>query len=430
MIRGPIVMLDNLVLSLSDSLDLIHPRVVDHQQRVAYIALRLGRAMGYDPAAQADLMYAAVLHDIGALSLEEKVSMMEVDFEKHGNHTGIGFDLLRRFTHFTKSSELVRFHHHFWGVEEAWEETGRDVRLSCNAIHLADYVDRFVRRDAGILGQAKAIREEVSRLEGTHFSPDLVQCFRELAVQESFWLDFDSSRIYRVLLDMIAWPRVELKLDELEQIGVIFSHIVDFRSPFTATHSAGVATVARELAKRMYFSEKDCRLMHVAGFLHDLGKVAVPNSILDKPEKLDSDEFDVIRAHTYYTYQILSTIGGFDDIASWAAFHHERLDGKGYPFHLNGSELSLGSRIMCVADVFTAVTENRPYRRGTERNETMPILLNLVKSGALDGNIVRILDENYEEMDGIRARVQETHMVNYKELIARRSSHSFKTCKS
>jgi HD-GYP domain-containing protein (c-di-GMP phosphodiesterase class II) len=426
MIRDPIVMLDNLVLSLSDSLDLIHPRVVDHQQRVAYIALRLGRAMGYDPAAQADLMYAAVLHDIGALSLEEKVSMMEVDFEKHENHTGIGFDLLRRFTHFAKSSEFVRFHHHSWGVEKAWEEAGRNVRLSCNAIHLADYIDRFVRRDAGILGQAKAIGEEVSRLEGTHFSPDLVQCFRELAVQESFWLDFASSRIYRVLLDMIAWPRVELKLDELEQIGMIFSHIVDFRSPFTATHSAGVATVARELAKRMHFSEKDCRLMHVAGFLHDLGKVAVPNSILDKSEKLDPGEFDVIRAHTYYTYQILSTIVGFEDIASWAAFHHERLDGKGYPFHLNGSELSLGSRIMCVADVFTAVTENRPYRRGTERNETMPILLNLVKSGALDGNIVRILEENYEEMDRIRARVQETHMVNYKELIASRSSHSFK----
>ena len=164
---------------------------------------------------------------------------------------------------------------------------------------------------------------------GDTFSPDLVQCFRELAVQESFWLDFASSRIYRVLLDMIAWPRVELKLDELEQIVMIFSHIVDFRSPFTATHSAGVATVARELAKRMHFSEKDCRLMHVAGFLHDLGKVAVPNSILDKSEKLDPGEFDVIRAHTYYTYQILSTIVGFEDIASWAAFHHERLDGKG-----------------------------------------------------------------------------------------------------
>lgn len=420
MIRDPIVMLDNLVLSLSDSLDLIHPSVVDHQQRVAYIALRLGRAMGYGPAALSDLMYAAVLHDIGALSVEEKVAMMRIDFERHSNHVELGADLLGGCTHFAKASEYVRFHHYSWGEEEDWGDLTGEIRLSSNAIHLADYVDRFIDRNVSILEQVKAVRNEISRLEGTRFSPALAKCFQELSVQESFWLDFSSTRIYRVLLDMIAWPRVELHLGELENIGKIFSQIVDFRSPFTATHSAGVGTVARELARRMHFSEKSCRLMLVAGFLHDLGKVAVPNSILEKPGKLDPGEFDVIRAHTYYTHQILSTIGGFEDIASWAAFHHERLDGKGYPFHLSGSELSLGSRIMCVADVFTAVTENRPYRRGTVRDETMPILLNLVKSGALDGNIVRILEENYEEMDRTRARVQGTHMANYKKMIAGR----------
>ncbi len=422
MIHDPIVMLDNLILSLSDSLDLVHPRAVDHQQRVAYIALRLGHAVGFDPVAQADLMYAAVLHDIGVLSVEEKVATMKIEFEEHGYHTELGADLLGRFCLFKKASELVRIHHDSWGEEGSRKETSRDVRLPANAIHLADYIDRFIQRNAGILVQVKAIRSEVARREGTLFSPDLVKCFQELAVQESFWLDFTSSRIYRVLLDMIAWPRVELQLDELEQIGTIFSRIVDFRSAFTATHSAGVATVARELARRMYFSGKDCRLMHVAGSLHDL---AVPNSILEKPGKLDPDEFDVIRAHTYFTYQILSRIGGFEDIARWASFHHERLDGKGYPFHLNGSELSLGSRIMCVADVFTTVAENRPHRRGTDRKETLPILLNLVKSGSLDGNIVKILGENYEEIDKIRAGVQEIHAVDYEKLIAQRSSCSF-----
>ncbi|MGA6993071.1 MAG: HD domain-containing phosphohydrolase, partial [Candidatus Deferrimicrobiaceae bacterium] len=184
-------------------------------------------------------------------------------------------------------------------------------------------------------------------------------------------------------------------------------------------------TVARELAKRMHFSEKDCRLMFVAGALHDLGKVAVPNSVLDKPGKLDPDEYDVIRVHTYFTYQILSTIGGFEDIVKWAAFHHERLDGKGYPFRLSGSELSLGSRIMCVADVFTAVNEFRPYRRDPNRKETLPILLNLVKSGSLDGNIVTVLADHYEEIDRGRAAVQEIHSADYRNLIARRSLCSF-----
>ncbi len=418
MIRDPIVMLDNLVLSLSDSLDLIHPNVVAHQQRVAYIALRLGRAMGYGPGALADLMYAGVMHDIGALSVEEKVSMMKIDFERHSTHADLGADLLAGCTDFAKASEYVRFHHYSWGEEEDWGDAPEEVRISSNAIHLADYVDRFIDRNGRVLDQAQATRNEISRLVGTRFSPELVKCFRDLSAQESFWLDFSSARIYRVLLDVIAWPRVELQIAELENIGRLFSKIVDYRSPFTATHSAGVGTVARELARRMHFSERSCRLMLVAGFLHDLGKVAVPNSILDKPGKLDPAEFDVIRAHTYYTYQILSTIGGFEDIVSWAAFHHERLDGKGYPFHVGGDELSLGSRIMCVADVFTAVTENRPYRRGTQRNESMPILRNLVKSGALDESIVGLVDENFEEMDGLRSRMQETHMESYRKTIA------------
>ncbi|MBI5575089.1 MAG: HD domain-containing protein [Deltaproteobacteria bacterium] len=419
MIRDPIVMLDNLVLSLSDSLDLIHPKVVAHQQRVAYIALRLGREMGFRPQDLSDLMYAGVLHDIGALSVEEKVNMMmKADFERFGNHTVLGAGLLAGCTHFTRASEYVRYHHYSWGEEENWEDADERTRLSANAIHLADYVDRFVKRDRSILEQVNAVRGEISRLKGTWFSPDLVECFGKLSAQESFWLDFTSTRIYRVLMDIIAWPRVELQLWELENIGKIFARIVDYRSPFTATHSSGVAVVARELARKMYFSEKSCRLMHVAGFLHDLGKVAVPNSILDKPGKLDPAEFDIVRAHTYHTYQILSTIGGFEDIAGWASFHHERLDGKGYPFHLGGSELSLGSRIMCVADVFTAVTENRPYRTGTRRDDTMPILLNLVKSGALDGNIVRIMEGNYEEMDGIRAREQNAHLSDYKRMVA------------
>ncbi|MCL5966349.1 MAG: HD domain-containing protein [Deltaproteobacteria bacterium] len=417
MIRDPVVLLDNLVLSLSDSLDLVHPCAVDHQQRVAYVALRLAQAIGYDPSEQAELMYAAVLHDIGVLSVEEKIETMTVEIEEQGSHMELGADLLRRFHLFAKAAEIVRFHHCSWSDEEGWKGAGADVRLSCNAIHLGDSVDRFLRRDAGVLGQVKSIRDEIARREGKRFAPDLAACFQELARQESFWLDLTSPRIYRVLLDMISWPRVALRLGELEQIGMIFSRIVDFRSPFTATHSVGVATAARELAGRMFFSEKECRLMLVAGFLHDLGKVAVPNAILDKPAKLDPDEFDVIRAHTYFTHQILSTIGGFEEVTQWAAFHHERLDGDGYPFHLKREELTLGSRIMCVADVFTAVTENRPYRRGTGREETVPILLNMVKHGALDENVVKVLMGDYAEIDRARAAAQEIYAGDYRKLL-------------
>src|SRR3990170_5269048 len=421
MLQEPTVMLDNLVLSLSDSLDLIHPSAADHQQRVAYIALRIAKAMGHHPAQQADLMYASVLHDIGLLSVEEKIQSMTMESKDEGRHAEIGCDLLRRFSSFVKASQIVRIHHRSWSDEPRQPETDDIVRVLANMLSLADHVDRAVNRGTGILVQAKAVVEGVSQSAGKEFSPGIVQCFRELAAEESFWLDFASPRIYYVLSGMVQWPRVELDLHAMEEIAKIFCRIVDFRSRFTSTHTAGVAAVARGLAQMMCFSGKGCQQMLVAGYLHDLGKVAVPNAILNKPGKLDPEEFDIIRAHTYHTYHILSTIGGFEEIAIWAAFHHERLDGKGYPFHVRGEDIPLGSRIMCVADVFTAVTENRPYRKGTGRNETLPILQNMARSGALDDHIVRVLAENYDEIDGMRSDVQEISASEYSDFVSKKT---------
>lgn len=413
MIRDPVVMLDNLVLSLSDSLDLVHHCASDHQQRVAYVALRMAQAMGYAFDKRADLLHAAALHDIGILSVEEKIESMQVDMENWQQHAELGADLLGRLDYFVPAAELVRWHHQPWSDIPGWEDTPANLRVSANILHLADWVDREVRRDADILSQAKHVREEIVRLSGSQFSPDLVACFREVSKAESFWLDLASPRIYSVLSGMVMWPRVELRMDGLEQVGQIFSRIVDFRSAYTATHSIGVATTAEELARRLGFEERGCRLMRIAGHLHDLGKVAIPNSILEKPAGLDPAESNVVRGHTYHTFHILATIGGFEEINMWASFHHERLNGAGYPFRHHGDVLPLGSRIMAVADVFTALSENRPYRKGTGRRENMPILFRLVDSGGLDGRIVKALAEEYEVINEVRSEAQRAYAAEY-----------------
>ncbi|NOZ68666.1 MAG: HD domain-containing protein, partial [Deferribacteres bacterium] len=167
---------------------------------------------------------------------------------------------------------------------------------------------------------------------------------------------------------------------------------------FTATHSSGVAAAASILSRIFGLTEKETGLMEVAGNLHDIGKLAIPNDILDKPGKLSKEEFAVIRSHTYYTYSVINTIGGLQQIAEWAAYHHEKLDGSGYPFHCTYDELGTGSRIMMVADLFTALAEDRPYRAGMSREGIIQIIKQLADRKLLDRRIVNILFENFDEI--------------------------------
>ncbi|NIA21902.1 MAG: HD domain-containing protein [Anaerolineaceae bacterium] len=225
--------------------------------------------------------------------------------------------------------------------------------------------------------------------------------------RESFWLDCVSGRIYSVLLDQVAdWPLLTINEKTIEPIAEMFAHVVDAASGWTATHTAGVAASAVALAERLNFSPRELLLMRAAGYFHDLGKLTVPSHILDKPGKLDPREWNIMKGHTYHTFRILNTIGGMPQMSEWAAFHHERLDGNGYPFHHDGKDLTLGARIMAVADVFTAISEDRPYRRGMPRAKALSILDNQARQGALDADIVSVLKANYDQIDATRREKQ------------------------
>ena len=204
-----------------------------------------------------------------------------------------------------------------------------------------------------------------------------------------------------------------MELGQLITISEFVRNLIDFRSKFTVTHSAGVSASASMIATLFGLTELESELMKVAGNLHDLGKVAIPNSILEKNSKLTDEEFAVMRQHTYVTYMVLSSIGGIQQITEWAAFHHERLDGSGYPFHLTSKKLGIGSRIVSVADIFTALAEDRPYRQGMNKNHSMSILKDLGNKHFLDINIIELLDGNYEQIHEATSEAQEKAMHTY-----------------
>jgi len=197
--------------------------------------------------------------------------------------------------------------------------------------------------------------------------------------------------------EQIDWPSLTIDEKTLGPIARVFGFLADATSQWTATHSAGVAAAAAvALDEQHNFSLREQFLMGPAGYFHDIGKLTIPTKILDKPGRLTPQGRSVLNSHTYHTFRILDTIGGMPQISEWAAFHHERLDGTGYPFHHTAKDLALGSRIMAVADVFVALTEDRPYHKAMSQDKVMGILKKLAGDSGLDGDVVRVLEKDYD----------------------------------
>jgi HD-GYP domain-containing protein (c-di-GMP phosphodiesterase class II) len=389
------VNLGNLILSLSDAMDLASPRLAQHQQRTAFIVSELGKAARLPQERLESAFMAALLHDVGALSLEEKIALHDWETDQTAAHCIRGAALLGTVPWLGRESDIVRSHHTEW---HQWvEPIDSPLAFDSQLVFLGDYMERLIDRHQYILHQHEDILSRAYALAGTSVHRDVLDLVRTVCGREEFWLDLCSPRLYSVLLNDGPFRRTEIGLSEISMIAELFRNIIDFRSRFTATHSSGVALAAATIAKAFGLTEVETTLIEVAGNFHDIGKLVIPNSILEKPGPLDKEDMAVMKSHPYHTYAILKTIGGIQGITAWAAYHHERLDGSGYPFHCKAEELSTGARIVAVADVFTALAEDRPYRKGMDSREIVRTLKQLSRT-ALDRRIVDLVIANHDEI--------------------------------
>lgn len=405
------VSLNQFVFSLSQALDLINPVMADHHKRVAYIALRVAEATGLNGKEKEDVVIAAALHDIGTLPRLDTDGLTTTVSDLRSAR--FGFQLLRKFKPFTLSARIVRFHCVDWARGQNREMEGEEVPSGSHIVHLANCVNGLVDRFKPILWQASGICEQIERLRGDILMPELVDVFLEVAASDAFWLDLNASDLLHLMATRIPFSTVELDEDGLQDFSELLAQMIDFRSRFTATHSSGVATTAATLAQLFGFPESDCKRIQVAGYLHDLGKLAIPTEQLEKNGKLTEEEWLTVRSHPYFSYRILSSIDGMEDIALWCDVHHERLCGTGYPFGANNSRIPLEARILAVADIFTALTEDRPYRAGLDRQSVLGILRKMVDNFDLDRKVVEVLEAHYDDLDRARIAAQKVALKEY-----------------
>ncbi|MBF0343792.1 MAG: HD domain-containing protein [Nitrospirae bacterium] len=400
------IRLKHLLTAFSKSMDYVDKALSNHHLRVACIANDIADAFDLPRQDRVNIFLASVLHDIGVFSLKEKLELVNYELKNPHAHAEKGYILIRDFKMFCDISNIIRYHHVPWdyGKGRFFDEV--EVPIGAHVIHLADRIEILINKDQEILSQRDAITKAINSRKNSLFIPEMVEAFIDLASKECFWFDASAPEIDQTIELKGIMSDAEIDIHELVEISKLYSHVIDFRSSFTALHSAGVSAVSSLLAQLVGFSSIECQMMSVAGYLHDIGKLSVPTELLEKQGKLTENEFNIMKHHVYQSYRILASVKNMETINSWASFHHERIDGSGYPFHLRGKDLPIGARIVAVADVFTAITEDRPYRKGMTEEQSLRLLQELAAQNALDSDIVSIAISYIGELNDIRNALQ------------------------
>ena len=404
----------DVIGAFANAMNLVSSEVQDHHEKVSYLAYRLAEAMGMDEDHRMLAFAGGLLHDIGGVLKQGNISLSDIEMSAR-DVAVTGASILKTFPLTSPFATVVM------ESQTPWQRL-KKLRAGLKApfqigqiVHLADAVSLLLSSDTPVLNQIEQIQKMIHCGGESEFGPEVLAAFDQLCSREAVWLDV----MYRPesFLDLITDNRW-ITLDEAVKLTEFMSKIVDFRSPFTAMHSAGVATTAVALAELAGMSEDECKLMRIAGYLHDIGKLKIPNEILEKPGKLTNEEFNIMKEHAYYTWILLKDVSGLEQITAWAALHHEKLNGNGYPFHLTEGELSLGSRIMTVADIFSALTEERPYRKSMAKEKVADILREDAQNGLLSGKIVDMLVDHYDVINERRAVESNNASKKYREILA------------
>lgn len=416
------IALSEVVASLSRALDLTEGQPLGHSVRACMIGMRLGEELGLGDDELAALYYALLLKDAGCSSNASRMAalfgsddqvvkpqMKIVDWDQKmrlaletWRNTGLKASLFSRMRYFLgiarqenmtrdiiaarceRGADIARrlgFPDATVGairsLDEHWNgngypegKRGEAIPLFSRILNIAQTAEVFLAR-----GGRMAALEILEERRGRWFDPRLVDRVLRWRTDRAWW----DAVVQPEILDQVTAlePEAQVRsLDDagLDQVAEAFAEIIDAKSPFTFAHSTNVARYACAIGARLGFDALSMQRTRRAGLLHDIGKVGVSNRILDKNGPLAADERAAIQAHPAYTWEILGRVSAFASFARQAATHHEKLDGTGYPWKLGSDELDLSARALVVADIYEALTADRPYRAGMTPEKALSIL--------------------------------------------------------
>ncbi|MBN2815062.1 MAG: HD domain-containing protein [Campylobacterales bacterium] len=390
-----LVNIREICYALSEALDYVGIDDVYHGKRVAYMASKMYEALGYSTERIDSIIIMGMLHDCGVSNTDIHHSLVkELDWEGSQNHCIKGAALLQKVSFYEEYAAAILYHHTHWSHLKDIE-ISQEKKEDANTIFLVDRVDALRAQNKS----PEEIIEILKEHKGSMFETRLVELFEKVSSPESFWFYLEENNVELFLQEWIHLEEAKnYSFENIKEISLMFSDIVDAKSSFTAQHSLKVSQICLYLGQKLELAEERLEILELAALLHDLGKLRIADSILEKRGPLNQDERKIMDRHSFDSEMILRKINGFKEVAELAASHHETLDGKGYPYQKDANSISLETRILTIGDIFQALAQNRPYRKTLELSSILKIMQEMESFGKLDNKVLNVLQKNAGEL--------------------------------
>lgn len=357
-----------LVAHLSGAFDLAEGQPVGHAARVAHVALAVASRLGFDSKTRQQVAYTALLHDAGVA-----VRLLPEDVEDTGGHAAAGAWAAELLELDEGVQNAIRATH------ERWDGTGRpqgrammEIPVEALIVSAAHWVnDQVGEGDHPLRVRAKLQGAAAAQLHDL-VGPQVAAALTVELRSDDLWMSFWSERLPGIVAEQAAGSE-RSTVKTVERVAEAIGELVD-SAQHEPQRSARVALLASELGTIAGLKPAHRKALAVAAHLMDVGELGVPRHIIEKPDILTLGEMETMRRHPGWGARLLESLPGFEAIAAWVEFHHERPDGRGYPEMLESSAIPLPSRILGVADAYWALRAERPYRAAMESDDALEVI--------------------------------------------------------
>lgn len=353
----------NMYDILRKSFSILNPQLMHHSERTAYILYKMLLAEGrMNNQEMADYVLIALLHDIGTCKLEYIDHWAEYEKNDVWPHSIYGFLFLKYLSPLESKAEVVLYHH---------LDYNKHYVIKSQYIKIAEYLFMADKMDVVMSMPGTLESDYLQKYRNIKFSAEALALFLKANAQYKVLDNLKHDDYLKELDELIA--SVNFSEEYKRKFLQMLVYIIDFRSEHTVIHTLATTIFAQELGEMMHLTAQEKYNLYYGALLHDIGKIAIPLSILEAPGRLAPKEMDIMKKHVEITDHILTGIVD-DDVREIAIRHHEKIDGSGYFRGLKGEQLTKPQRIVAVADIISALYGKRSYKEAFDIDRIKEII--------------------------------------------------------